>query len=66
MSDHIATEESILRIGAVCQRIGVGKSTIYRMLKTGPEFPRPVQIGEQATGWYASEIAAWIASRPRA
>ena len=59
-------DESILRIADVCQRIGVGKSTVYRWVKAKSEFPRPVQIGEAAFGWYASEITAWIASRPRA
>ena len=46
-------------------RIGLARSTIYRMMNKG-EFPKPVKIGRRAVAWPESEIERWIAERPAA
>lgn len=30
------------------------------------DFPKPLVLGSRAVGWHASDIEAWLASRPRA
>ena len=44
--------------------LGIGRSTIYRRMRTG-EFPLPRRIGGRAVRWSESEIERWLASRPR-
>ena len=46
-------------------RIGLARSTIYRMINEGM-FPRPVRIGRRAVAWLESDIERWIAARPAA
>lgn len=56
--------DQIIRLPEVLARTGLGKTTLYRKVGEG-QFPRPARIGARAIGWYASEIDAWIAARPR-
>ena len=44
---------------------GLGRSSIYRLMQEG-EFPQRVQVGRNAVRWRASDIAAWVESRPTA
>lgn len=30
-----------------------------------PGFPKPVKLSARAIGWYAHEVRAWLANRPR-
>lgn len=54
--------EQVMRMKDVVKRIGLCRATIYAMINRG-EFPRPIRIGERATGWLESELEAWLASR---
>ena len=55
----------LLTCGQVQDRIGLGTSTIYRLMRRGT-FPSPLKIGGKCVRWDADEIEAWLASRPRA
>jgi prophage regulatory protein len=57
--------EQILRFPAVSERVGLGRTFIYGLIKA-EAFPRPVVLGKRARGWRASEIEAWIEARERA
>ena len=39
------------------------RKTIYRMEKVG-QFPRRRQVSPVRVGWLASEVMAWLKSRP--
>ena len=54
----------VLRVRAVVKKIGVSKSTLYRMVNSG-RFPPPIKLGARAVGWRSDEIEAWLAGRPR-
>ena len=55
--------DRILRVRAVCERIGLSRPTLWRMVKAG-QFPQPFQLASPSSvGWLASEIDAWIAAR---
>ena len=45
-------------------RLGITKSTLYRWMLAG-EFPRPISVGPRSVRWPESEVAAWVAARPR-
>ncbi|MDE3157089.1 MAG: AlpA family transcriptional regulator [Acidobacteriota bacterium] len=54
--------EMILRLPAVKARVGLSRSSIYKMV-SAREFPTPVRLGPRAVGWLESEVEAWLASR---
>jgi predicted DNA-binding transcriptional regulator AlpA len=55
--------DTFLRLEAVKQASGLGRSTIYDLMaEDPPRFPRPVKPGGEnakAVAWLASEIAEW-------
>ena len=52
----------ILRMREVMQRIGLSRSTIYKLMEND-DFPRPMKLGSQAIGWRDADVEAWIESR---
>ncbi len=62
-----ARSATILRIEQVMAQTGLGKSTIYDRLnekspRYDPTFPKQVELGPGAVGWYADEISGWVLS----
>ena len=57
--------ERVVRVSEAVTLTGLSRVTLWRMSKNGT-FPRPVRLGERATGYRLSEILAWIESRPAA
>lgn len=57
--------DQVMRMKDVVKKIGLCRATIYAMISRG-EFPRPIRIGERATGWRESELEAWLANRTSA
>ena len=53
--------DRILRLSEVKTITGLGKSSIYSC----PDFPARVEITCRAVGWYLSEVADWVKSRPQ-
>ena len=54
-----------LRLNAVCDLIGLGKTTVWTLSRNDPEFPKPVKLSTRCTAWRADELNAWIDSRER-
>lgn len=54
----------ILRKPAVRQRTGYSDSQIWRLERAG-QFPKRVQLGPMAVGWFEDEIDRWVADRVR-
>jgi prophage regulatory protein len=52
--------EKYLTITALRRLLGVGKSSVYRLISKG--FPRPIKIG-RTSRWITDEINAWMAAR---
>lgn len=54
----------IIRRAEVEVLTGLSHATIYRKLKNPAEnFPRPVELGPNSTGWFEDEVEAWLESR---
>ena len=49
----------ILNIKKVCDKTGLSRATIYRMVERR-EFPPPIQISRRRIGWLESEVDEWI------
>ena len=54
----------LLRMPEVLALVRFSSSTLYRKMGTG-EFPRPIDIGENAVAWWEDEVLEWIRERPR-
>lgn len=55
--------EQFLRTRDVLERTGIGRTSLWRLERIG-EFPPRRALSENVKGWLASEIDAWLASRP--
>lgn len=53
----------MLRIGAVEQVTGLGKSTIYRLIAAN-QFPTPVRLTSKVVAWRRSDLERWSQARP--
>lgn len=58
-------QEKLLRRQEVEDYCQIGRSTIYRLMRSG-QFPSPIRIGPRAVRWRASEIQEFVSRRPRA
>lgn len=52
--------ERLIRLPQVLALVGLGKTTIYALMKDG-EFPQPRKVRHLSL-WVESEVQAWIAS----
>ena len=55
----------VLRIAEVSKRIGLGRSTVWQMVKDGA-FPSPLRLSERAVGWRANQLDEWLQRRSAA
>lgn len=51
-----------LRIKDVIAKVGLGQSTLYRMMAEG-KFPKPFEIVPNRNAWLEEDIDAWLAER---
>ncbi|QIW10594.1 AlpA family transcriptional regulator [Francisella sp. LA112445] len=51
-----------MKIKEVIDRVGLSKSTIYRLAKAN-QFPRPIKLAENSSAWIKSEVDAWLQSK---
>ena len=49
----------IIRLKELMQKISLGSSKIYDMLKTDKDFPKPIKLG-RTVGWIEHEVDNWI------
>lgn len=68
MKNHLTPRIRVIRLQACLDIIGLSRSTLYSI--TSPKsatfdatFPKKVQIGVRAVGWYEDQIYQWLASR---
>lgn len=57
-------EDRFLSLHEVRRLIGLGKTSVYAMLKRG-DFPRPLRVGQRSVRWRASEVRDWMDARER-
>lgn len=53
--------DGFLRVNAVLARTGLGRTTLYRMVREG-SFPKQVQLTKRCTGWRESAVRDWVAN----
>lgn len=55
---------TLYRKPTVCQRLGVSKSTLHRLIKA-QKFPAPIRITDRIVGWPQSLVDAWIEEKAK-
>lgn len=58
--NYTRQRDNLLRLAAVKQRTGLGRTTIYRKIAAGT-FPKQVNISVGLVAWYERDIDAWVA-----
>ncbi len=53
-------EMRLLRLPEVLERIGVGRTTLYKLVAEDPTFPRPVKVGRKIVAWRSDLLEEWI------
>lgn len=53
---------TLLRLPAVCAQIGLSKSQVYRLIRTG-EFPAPIRLGANSVAWPTEHVSNWISEK---
>ncbi|VBB13363.1 helix-turn-helix transcriptional regulator [Burkholderia stabilis] len=51
-----------LRMKDVTAKVGLGQSTLYRMIAAGT-FPKPFELVPGRTAWLEEDIDAWLAEK---
>ena len=63
--EEMTMDDRLLKSRQVEEITGISRSSIYRLMPRG-EFPPRVKVGRTAVRWRASDITAWMESRPEA
>lgn len=51
-----------LRVSALSVRLGMSKSTIWRLTREG-KFPKPIKLSDKVTVWQADNVLAWLENK---
>lgn len=51
-----------LRLPEVLHRVGLSRSTLYRMISAGA-FPDPVKVTARTSAWPESAVSGWMTER---
>lgn len=57
-----AQKPYIYRPGECARIVGLGRSTLYAWEKQG-RFPKRINLAGNVSGWLASDVEAWLASK---
>ncbi|QNH79586.1 AlpA family transcriptional regulator [Pseudomonas protegens] len=52
----------LLRLPGVCALVGLSKSQIYRLIRSG-DFPPGVSLGANSVAWPAEQVHAWVVQK---
>ena len=58
-NNRSVTTEKFLRISDLSDKVGIGRSQIYKLIQQG-DFPTQIKLGERISVWSESEIEEWM------
>lgn len=64
-ANSIGTIPRLLRLPAVLEATGLGRSTVYKMIAEHA-FPAPVKLAKRAVAWRQDDVWRWTSGRPTA
>ena len=51
---------NLLRVEDVASAPKVGKSTMWRLSRSDPTFPKPIKLSDRITRWLESNLEDWV------
>lgn len=59
------SQMNLLRVASVAKKLDMGTSSIWKLLKRDPSFPKPFKVSEHvdATVWVEHELDEWLLTR---
>jgi prophage regulatory protein len=58
----VVTASRVLRVRDVAKQVGLGRSTIWQLVKEG-QFPQPIRLSGRSVGWLQTDLDEWLKSR---
>ena len=52
-----------IRLPRVCELTGASRATIWRLVQSDHNFPRPFKISVGITAWHEGEVVDWVKSK---
>jgi predicted DNA-binding transcriptional regulator AlpA len=46
----------------ICGQLNISRTSLWRIQRTDPSFPMPLNLGIKKEQWISSEIAEWVGS----
>jgi prophage regulatory protein len=59
----VPVDDELWSLKIVLAKTGLSRSTLYTYIAAGT-FPTQRRLGKRRVAWFASEVKAWITSRP--
>ena len=56
----------LLTMRDLCERLRLGRTTIYGVMRSDPTFPEPFRVVGNSLRWDAADLARWVTSRKSA
>ena len=64
MSEETTEKALLYRIEDVKAALGLGRTSIYNLVRNDPTFPKPIQLTKRAVAWRREEIERWVRRLP--
>lgn len=52
--------QTIIRANELVKRLGISRTTLWRLTRNDTTFPQPMSISNRTVGWIEAEVDAWI------
>lgn len=60
----VAIKPVYLDLPGVCAFLSLSESTVQKLIREDPTFPKPRQLSGRRVAWLVRELEAWAESRP--
>ena len=64
--DNLKRHPQLLTMRDLCERLRLGRTTIYAVMRDDPSFPAPFRVVGNALRWDSADVESWISARKHA
>ena len=56
-------EQAFYRPACACRYLGIGRTKLYTLSETDPDFPRKIRFGARCVGWTREQLDQWLSTK---